>query len=218
MLPFTRDQFLDVFVAYNGVTLPEQVLAYLLGAACLYAVARPSNRGDLFAAAGLGVMWVWTGAVYHAIFFSRINPIAMVFGLGFVLQGLWIIWEGYKGRLAFGAVGDAAAYVGWGLIGYAVVLYPIFGFLSGYSYLEMPMFGITPCPLVLFTLGMFLLTRQPLPYRLLILPVIWSLIGGSAAFLLGIVQDWPLLFSGGLAVLAILIRCRLHSDRATTAT
>ena len=41
---------------------------------------------------------------------------------------------------------------------------------------------------------------------LLVIPVVWSLVGGSAAFLLDMPQDWPLLASG-LAIL--LIRTRI---------
>ena len=69
----------------------------------------------------------------------------------------------------------------------------------------MPMFGITPCPVTLFTFGLFLLTIEPIPRRLLVIPVIWSLIGGSAAFKLGIAQDWPL-FVSGVTVFVLLRR------------
>lgn len=69
----------------------------------------------------------------------------------------------------------------------------------------MPMFGITPCPVTIFTFGLFLLTTKPIPRRLLVIPVIWSLIAGSAAFLLAMPQDWLLLVSG-VAVLALLRR------------
>jgi hypothetical protein len=50
--------------------------------------------------------------------------------------------------------------------------------------------------------------RQPLPWPVAIIPVIWSLIGGSAAFLLGVPQDWPLLVSGMVSVL-IMWRARV---------
>ncbi len=69
------------------------------------------------------------------------------------------------------------------------------------------MFGITPCPLTLFTFGMLLLTRAPVPRWLLVIPLFWSLVAGSAAFLLGVIQDWPLLF-GGLLIPLLLVRDR----------
>jgi hypothetical protein len=56
------------------------------------------------------------------------------------------------------------------------------------------MFGITPCPLTLFTFGILLLASGRIRWSLLVVPGAWSLIGGSAAFLLDVPQDWPLLF------------------------
>ena len=70
---------------------------------------------------------------------------------------------------------------------------------------ELPMFGVTPCPVTIFTFGMLLLTRQPVPRLLLAIPGLWSLVGGSAAMLLRVPQDWLLLVSGAIAV-ALLIR------------
>ena len=42
------------------------------------------------------------------------------------------------------------------------------------------MFGVTPCPVTIFTFGLFLLTVRRFSYWLLIIPFVWSLIGGSA--------------------------------------
>jgi hypothetical protein len=70
------------------------------------------------------------------------------------------------------------------------------------------MFGITPCPVTIFTLGLLLLAR-PMYWWLLVIPVLWSLVGGSAAFLLRVPQDWVLLVSG-VAVLWVEVRDRAH--------
>jgi hypothetical protein len=45
-----------------------------------------------------------------------------------------------------------------------------------------------------------LLLAHPVRWLTLAIPVLWSLLGGSAAFLLDVPQDWFLLFSGPLAV------------------
>ena len=87
---------------------------------------------------------------------------------------------------------------------YAAVIYPLLGQSSGHVYPAQPMFGITPCPVTLFTFGVLLLTLAPVPRWLLIIPGGWSLVGGSAAFMLGVPQDWPLFFSGLTIVLLIL--------------
>jgi Family of unknown function (DUF6064) len=82
------------------------------------------------------------------------------------------------------------------------------GILAGHAYGELPMFGITPCPATIFTFGMFLLTTKPIPRWLLIISFVWSLIGGSAAFLLSVPQDWLLLVSGLISMPLIVFSDR----------
>jgi hypothetical protein len=47
---------------------------------------------------------------------------------------------------------------------------------------------------------MLLLTRYSPPVSLLVIPVLWSPIGCSAAILLNVPQDWLLLVSGVVTV------------------
>jgi hypothetical protein len=70
----------------------------------------------------------------------------------------------------------------------------------------------------LFTFGLLLLTVSPVPRWLLVIPVAWSVIGGTAAFLLQVPQDWILLFSGATAVLIMYFRDEPveTADRFTT--
>lgn len=208
MLPFTRAQFLVVFVVYNEVVWPAQVLAYLLGLLMVVLILWPSAHRSRVIATGLAAMWLWTGVAYHGMNFSAISNGAWGFAALFVAQGMLFIEAGVlRGRLAFGPCKGWTGWLGWALVAYSSMGYPLLGQVLGHGYPAMPMFGITPCPVTLFTFGLFLLTTEPVPRRLLVIPVIWSLIGGSAAFLLGIPQDWPLLFSG-ITVLALLWRDR----------
>lgn len=205
MLPFTRDQFIATFAAYNEAVWPVQVLAYLLGIGMVGGLVRPSRRTDSLIGGGLAMMWIWTGVAYHALFFSAINKAALLFAALFVLQGLLLLQAAARrGRLRFAASGGGLAWTGWALVAYAAIAYPLIGLSTGHAYPAMPMFGITPCPLVLFTFGLLLLTTAPVPRRLLVIPLVWSLIGGSAAFLLDVAQDWPLLFGAGAAAMLVL--------------
>ena len=70
------------------------------------------------------------------------------------------------------------------------------------------MFGVTPCPVTIFTFGLLLLTMRPVPRGLLVIPFVWSLIGGSAAVLLYVPQDWLLLVSGCIAAVLMVFRDR----------
>ena len=217
MLPFTPEQFFAVFADYNVAVWPVQAVAYAIGLVMAVALLRPSRSSDLTLGSGLALMWVWTGVAYHGLFFSSINRAALVFAALFVLQGLLFAQAGLQRRdLQFAPARGLAGIAGWTLVIYAALLYPVLGIVSGHRYPALPMFGITPCPVTLFTLGVLLLARPPVPRRLLVIPILWTLVGGSAAFLLTVVQDWPLLL--GAAVPAYLwLRERRRASPAAAA-
>jgi len=212
VLPFTREAFVALFAQYNLAVWPIQILAYVLGIAMVASLWWRSRTVDRFVAGGLAAMWLWTGIAYHWMHFAAINPAAFGFATLFVLQGVLFIVAAARGTLHFGVPDKASAWAGVSLVLYASILYPLVGRLAGDEYPAMPMFGIAPCPVVIFTFGLLLLATTHVSRWLLVVPVAWSLIGGSAAFLLRIPQDWLLLFSG-LAVPIIV----LHEHRAARA-
>jgi hypothetical protein len=185
MLPFTVGQFLTVFASYNKAIWPVQFLAYLLGAAAFALAFRGGPRSDRTIATILATMWAVTAIGYHLMSFAAINKAAYGFGALFLIEAALLAYAGvYRNRLNFGFHGDLAAWVGVFFVVYAAVLYPLIGIASGHHYPKLPMFGITPCPVTL----------------------LWSLIGGSAAILLQIPQDWLLLASGAITALLLLVR------------
>jgi hypothetical protein len=201
-LPFTREQFINVFADYNNAMWPMQVFAYLLGvimagslAVALVRAPRVTNKKISYLIGfGLALMWAWAGMGYHGLFFSTINTAAFFFAALFVLQALLLIYFTIRYRLEFASTPGISRWIGWTLIVYALLIYPLAGILSGHRYPEMPMFGTTPCPVTIFTVGLFLLAQPRVPRALLLIPFLWSLLGGSAVFVLGVTQDWPLLF------------------------
>lgn len=213
-LPFTREQFFDIFAAYNAAVWPAQWIAYGIGAIALAGALRASALASRILSACLAVMWLWTGAVYHGLFFASINGAACLFAGLFVLQGIAFVAAGVIGeRLSFAARRGAWGAIGWALIVYAGLLYPLIGLAAGHASERLPMFGITPCPVTIFTAGLLLLARPPLPAALVVIPALWSLIGGSAALLLGVPQDGMLPVAGVLLV-ASLWRTRARSALA----
>lgn len=211
MLPFTSVQFFEVFGTYNDAIWPVPVVAYGLAAIAIVLLFRPSATGDRLIAAILSAMWLWTGIAYHWFHFAAINPLAYAFGAAFLVQGAIFVHAGIVGRrLRFGPEQRIRVGAGLALILYAAVIYPIIGSALGHAYPRVPTFGVTPCPVTIFTFGCLLLLRAPVKWWVLALPVLWSLIGGSAAFLLDVPQDWALLASGVTTVMLLsLVRPRL---------
>lgn len=203
VLPFSAEQFLAVFAAYNAAVWPAQVGAYVVGLIAIIGMVHPGARSDRIVAAALAGMWLFTGIAYHWLQFAAINSAAYAFGAGFVLQAGLLLYAGSVGRVRFGVPKSRMRLaVGLMLILYAAIAYPLIG-LALHGYPAVPLFGITPCPVTIFTLGCLLLTTGRIPWWVGGIPVLWSLIGGTAAFLLSVHQDWILPVSGAVAVLML---------------
>jgi hypothetical protein len=211
MLPFDRGQFLDLFAAYNTAIHPAGLAAYLLGGiAVVLTFSAWRKRGPVIFLI-LAVMWIWTGIVYHGLFFIQINSAAPLFAAIFVLQGVALVHAALKcGNVSFRPAKDLPALFGAFLVLYSMVFYPLLGMLYGEPYPAAPAFGVTPCPVVLFTFGFLFMAEPPFPKRLGILPLLWAAIGGSAAVLLDMPQDWLLLV---LFPVASLLLVRSAGDR-----
>jgi hypothetical protein len=204
-LPFTREEFLGVFTQYNAFAWPASILAYVLAVLSIVAVVKKWRTAPQLLFAVLSLMWAWTGIFYHMGYFSVINTAAWGFGALFLIGATVFVWQ-IRGRVSLQTAvwSGWTSALGWIFIAYALIAYPLIGLALGHRYMDIPQFGVTPCPVTLFTFGSLLLFRGVLSWCVLAAPVLWSLIGGSAAFLLGVPQDWLLLFSGILTIAAML--------------
>ena len=195
-LPFTHDQFLDVFAAYNSALWPATAILWLLTAGAIgwFARGRVASRSI---AGLLAVHWLWSGAVYHLVYFAEINRAARIFGLAFILEAGLIGWFGVvRARLNFhwsGARGVRGTLTVFFCI--CALVYPVLGLATGLTWPRMPAFGV-PCPTTLLTVGLLLSLQATGPRVVTIVPLLWCLIGGSAALLLGVVPDLALLLAG----------------------
>lgn len=191
-LPFTRAEFFDVFVRYNEAVWPLQAAFYALALAGLaLAFSRGRHAGRAIALI-LALLWAWMGAVYHLGYFRPVNPAAVLFGAVFLAGAAAFAWEGgVRNRLRFGA----KSAVGYLLLGYALVAYPLLAVLFGHAYPAMPTFGL-PCPTTIFTIGTLALLRPPYPGYVFVVPVLWTLVGVQGALLLGVYEDLGLIAAG----------------------
>jgi len=205
-LPFTSEQFFSVFKLYNQAIWPGQIVAYLLGLSILAVMIKNPRWSGRFVIGALALFWIWMGAVYHIIFFSMINPAAWVFGILFIVQGIILAIFGIiLNRLEFGFTGRLNVIVGALLIFFSMLFYPLLGHAFGHIYPASPMFGVAPCPATIFTFGVFLFARTIIPCYLFILPLLWSLIGMSAAINLHVPQDYGLVVAGIIGTIMIFM-------------
>lgn len=210
-MPFTREQFLEVFRHYNEGVWPAQLVLMALALIALVAIVRATPRATTLTASILVALWLWMAVAYHWIYFTSINPGAWVFGAMFFAQATLLAYCAGADRLRFGLRNSWSAWIGVGIVLYALLVYPLLGQLGDHAYPRSPSFGL-PCPTTIFTLGLLLLTTERVPKRLLVIPIAWAAIGSTAAFAFGIWEDLGL----GLAAIAtaITLVVRDHSHGA----
>ena len=208
MIPFTVDQFLNVFEQYNVAVWPAQVFLYTIGivAICLtLSRQKDFSRGVSLI---LSLFWIWMGIVYHLWFFSTINKAAIGFAAFFVLQGILFFIVGVlKQQLTFRFSSNLYGIVGSVFLVYALIIYPVLGYWLGHRYPAAPTFGL-PCPTTIFTFGLLLWTNRRVPLYVLAIPLAWTFLGFWAAISLGMIEDLGLLMAGLLGGLLIIFRQR----------
>ena len=205
MLPFTAEQFAATFARYNEAVWPSQVVLTLLGTAAIVALLRgESARRSRAIAAILALFWAWMAGAYHLAFFAAINPAAPLFAALFLAAAAALAWHGVvRGDLRFSRAAPHAR-LGWLLLALGLVAYPVLGYAFGQRYPASPTFGL-PCPTTIFTLGLLQFARR-VPASVYAVPVLWTAIGASAAFQLGVRQDLLLLVAGAAALYALRSR------------
>lgn len=220
-LPFTIKAFFGVFVAYNAAIWPAQIMAYILGLVAVSALFMERPLSTRLILAILALMWAWNGIGYQFLFFSKINPAAIVFASLFVLQALLFAACAVAGPGVWFRTGrDFRSLVGYAAIVNAMLIYPMQSLDAGHGLMAGPMFGVAPCPTAIFTLGLLMLARGRWVLWLSIIPFLWSLIGLAAALQLGMSEDLGLPIAGVALVLMLgaeMFRSRPSRRSAGTA-
>ncbi len=201
-LPFSHDAFLDVFAAYNTRLWPVVLLLWATTAIVVWRWILGGGVSGRHLFALLAVHWAWSGIAYHWFYFREINPAATLFAALFVLQAflfLWLAWGSHAHAIApsgpRGAVGGALVLYG--------LIYPGLGMALGLEYPRLPLFAV-PCPTTLVTAG-FLVATVGAPRVAAVVPVLWAVVGSSAAFALGIRADLVLVVAAALLAFDLVV-------------
>ncbi len=204
-LPFTAEQFLDVFRRYNEAVWPAQIALIAVGLftafAALRANVRRSWRWARVAIALLAALWLWSGIVFHKTFFASMTPAGEVFGSLFIAQAGLLLLCLWQNGSTFEPASRANVVASLVLMAYALLVYPAVGLALGQRYPALPTFG-APCPTTIFTFAVFCLLPAITP-RFAAVPVLWTLIASYAAFGFCVYEDLGLIVSAVTAIVVI---------------
>lgn len=205
-LPFSREHFFEVIADYNVAVWPAQFALTLLAVAIVVLVLRWPERVGRLVSYGLALLWGWVALAYHLAFFWSINPAAPIFAAVSIAAAAAFIWfGGIRGGLQFEKGLSVTAILGLVVVMFALAGYPAIGQYIGHRYPASPTFGL-PCPTTIFTFGILLMAAPGLPKALVVAPLVWAVIGSTAAFALGVTQDLGLVVVAVLGVYLLLRR------------
>lgn len=212
------EEFFNTLQTYNETVVPVTVLTFALGAVAVFLAVRKTKYSDKAISAVLSFLWIWSGVVFFILFYG---PAEVVFlnvtmsGAWYVAGVLWIIQSFIfllagvlKSSLSFKLDNDSRSIIGAAMIVYAIILYPLIGFLTGFSYPKYPIFGVAPCPVTIFTFGLLQWTDKKPPIFAAIIPLVWALLGIMPVLALSVYADIGLILSGIIGFPLILVRKR----------
>ena len=186
-VPFTPQQFLDVFGAYNSTAWPVVIALWLVTLAFGVRLVRGQARSATLSALA-AVHWAWSGLVYHALFFTDINPAAWLFAGVFLLEAFAFVWFGIVRRTLVFEWGRTTRHAVAGALFASSLAYPLLVLASGHHVPRAPLFAV-PCPTTLFTAALLLTAVRPAPVLVFVIPVMWATLAGTAAIAVGVTPD-----------------------------
>ncbi len=204
-LPFSAAVMDATVGRYNTAIWPLQIVAHTLLLAALVLVRRPAHNAGRAIAAALAILWTWVGIGFHFGPAATIDFAAPLYGGAFVAQAMLLAWLGVvRGRLAFRFRLDAVGWAGGACVAAAIIGAPLLATLAGRSWPSLPLVGTSPDPTALATIGLLLLARGHGRAVLLAIPLLWALISGLTAWMLGTPEGLtlPVLAVAGIATAA----------------
>ena len=205
-VPFTAEQFFDVFRRYNEAVWPAQLALLVLALLVTWLAWRANVRGSWrfarLALVVLATLWLWTGIVYDKHFFATLTRAGAVFGSLFIAEAGLLLVSAWQDGSTFARAPRSALVTGWCILAYALVGYPAIAVALGHDFPATPTFG-TPCPTTIFTFGIFCLLPSSVPRFVLAIPVLWSFIASTAAVQFGVLEDFGLLAAAVAAIVVI---------------
>jgi hypothetical protein len=197
-LLFTPHTYYRLFALYNRAVWPLHLLAGALGLALLVLLYRGGAWRGRAIAAVLAACWLWIAWAYLYERYDTINWAARYFAIAFAVQAALLIVSGVVLN-RFTPAADPIDRAGAAIVGFALLVQPLFAPLFGREWLQMEFFGLAPDPTVAATIGALLAMRRA-HAPLLVIPLMWCALTGATLWAM---QAPDALLMPAIAILAI---------------
>ena len=204
------EEFFDLFGSYNEMYLIVIVLTNVLAIIALLMVFRKSEYSNRVISFTLAFLWLWIGIVFGILVFGPFPTVLAgiemsgswyLFGSIFAIHGIILLYFGViKDTVSYSWKPGSRHFFGLLFIVFGLVIYPFVGVLTGRVFPEYPVFGIAPCPVTLFTIGLLLWSDKKPSLPLVAIPIFWALMGVVPVLFYGIYADIVTILSGIIAL------------------
>lgn len=189
LLMFSPATYWRLIELYHREVWPAQLIAFAAGLFALgLAASRRAGAGRVLAVL-LAAIWLWVGWAFHWQRYANINWAAQYFAVAFAIQAVLLLGLGAlsgNGHAPIAGVvgrGVRVRNLGWVLVVSGMLLYPLAGLLAGRPWTRIELFGLTPEPTALASLGLLLASAQPLSRSrrclLAVIPTLSLLVGAA---------------------------------------
>ena len=197
-LLFSPRTYYRLLELYNADVWPAHALALTLGFISLAALSGVRAR---VIPAILAVAWAWVAWAYLLTRYDTINWAAKYFAAAFAVEAVMLIATGLlPGRFALRA--GMFQSVGGLLFAFALIAQPLIGpLIIGRPWAQIEMFGMTPDPTVVGTLGVLVAAQRP-HWELMVVPLLWCAISGATLWTMQS-PDWMIMPAAALVAFAL---------------
>ena len=184
------EKFFNLIGNYHNKVEPMPYVFIVLALLIMWFLFSKNEYKNSIITSILGLFWCWNGLVLFTMHSAYLAPVTYAIqGVLFPLQGIIFLYLATSSKnLNYQIDSSFVSKLGFFMMFFALFLYPIIGNILGHSYPNAPVFG-EPCPLTIFTFGLFLTVTQKVSYKIYIFPFLWSLMGFVAVLKLKVMTD-----------------------------
>lgn len=190
-LLFSPRTYYRMIERFNEAFWPAPVFTLTLGCMMLVLVLRQRAGQSRVLWSTPALLWVWIAWAFLWRRYSTINWAVVYFAPLFAIQGLLLAWAGWVRRpIGFPACKGLARVTGFVLLSGSILLYPAIVTVAGRPWQQAEVFGMTPDPTAIGTVGLTLLAGPRVPAWLLVIPVLWCLFSGLTLWAMASPEKW----------------------------
>ena len=208
LLLFSPRAYYRMFELYHQEIWPAQLIAVALALAILVLMRRDDDWHGPVIAGLLAACWLWVAVMFHVRRYATINWAARYFAVLFVAQAALLVWNGVlRRRLIFRRSAESAWLVP-GLLLIGMAMPSLVGRVTGRTWSQVELVGLTPDATAVATLGILLASSPRASRTLMVAPLCWCVIGGATSWALGSAEAWVPIVAAAGALTAMVWRPR----------